>query len=107
MGLKKLMFRGRIPIFAGSAAVVLGVLLLAWVNESSRALPFAEIPGFVLFPGVLAVFAGSILFCVKEEAGKVLLAGAVVSGVSLVLVPLFDHLAVENVGAPTFLIFCQ
>jgi hypothetical protein len=65
------MFRGRIPILAGSAAVVLGVLLLAWVNESSRALLAAEILGFALLvPGLLAVFAGCILFCVKEEPGK-------------------------------------
>jgi hypothetical protein len=87
------MFRGRIPIFAGSVAVVLGVLLLAWVNESSRALLIAEILGFVLLvPGLLAVFGGCILFCVKEDARKVLLAGAVVSGVSLILVPLLKSL---------------
>jgi hypothetical protein len=87
------MFRGRIPILAGSAAVVLGVLLLAWVNESSQTLLIAEVLGFVLLvPGLLAVFAGCILFCVKEEARKVLLGGAVLSGVSLVLVPLLKFL---------------
>jgi hypothetical protein len=87
------MFRGRIPILAGSAAVVLGVLLLAWVNESSQTLLIAEVLGFVLLvPGLLAVFAGCILFCVKEEARKVLMGGAVLSGVSLVLVPLLKFL---------------
>jgi len=87
------MFRGRIPILAGSAAVLLGVLLLAWVNESSQTLLIAEVLGFVLLvPGLLAVFAGCILFCVKEEARKVLMGGAVLSGVSLVLVPLLKFL---------------
>lgn|SRR5579863_3903140 len=102
------MFRGRIPILAGSAAVVLGVLLLAWVNESSQTLLIAEVLGFVLLvPGLLAVFAGCILFCVKEEARKVLMGGAVLSGVSLVLVPLLKFLlALEfNVHGWTGLLF--
>ena len=72
---------------------MLGVLLLAWVNESSQTLLIAEVLGFVLLvPGLLAVFAGCILFCVKEEARKVLMGGAVLSGVSLVLVPLLKFL---------------
>jgi hypothetical protein len=87
------MFRGRIPILAGAVAVVLGVLLLAWVNESSQTPLIAELVGFVLLvPGLLAVFAGCILFCLKEEARKVLLVGTAVSAVSFVVVPLLKYL---------------
>jgi hypothetical protein len=46
----------------------------------------------LLVPGMLALVAGSIAFCAKEEARHVLRAGVITSGVALVVVPLLARI---------------
>lgn len=80
--------RWKILILVGSSSVVLGVLLLGW--EPSAA---ADVVGMLLlFPGMLILLAGCIAFCAKQDAKQVLLAGAVTSGVSLVVIPVLSSL---------------
>jgi hypothetical protein len=87
------MSRAKILISAGSSAVVLSITLLAWVNDSARPSVIPEVLGLLLLvPGMLALFAGSIAFCAKEEATQVLRAGVITSGVALVLVPLLARI---------------
>jgi hypothetical protein len=80
--------RTKTPILAGSSAILLGVLLLGWVNDSARPLYVAEAAGLLLLvPGILIFLAGCLFFCRNERASKVLLAGAMISGVSLIVIP--------------------
>lgn len=82
------MSRMKILIFAGTTAILLGVLLLAWVNDSSRAHYVAETLGLLLIvSGILVSFAGGIIFCRKGDAGAVLFSGLAISGVSLIVIP--------------------
>jgi hypothetical protein len=82
------MSRGKILILGGSSALVLGALLLGW--EPSAA---GDVVGLLLlFSGILILFAGCIAFCAKQDAKQVLLAGAITSGVSLIVVPLLTSL---------------
>jgi hypothetical protein len=82
------MSRTEILILTGSSSILLGVLLLAWVNDSASPLYVAEAAGLLLLvPGILILLAGCLIFCSKGEANKVMLVGAVISGVSLILIP--------------------
>lgn len=68
--------------------MLLGVLLLAWVNDSARPLYIAEATGLLLLvPGILILLAGCLIFCSQGEAKRVMLTGAVISGVSLIVIP--------------------
>ncbi|HYM78591.1 MAG TPA: hypothetical protein VE377_21650 [Candidatus Dormibacteraeota bacterium] len=82
------MSRTKILILTGSGAITLGVLLLGWVNDSARPLYVAAAAGLLLLvPGILIVLAGCLMFCCKEEPNKVMLAGLMISGVSLIVIP--------------------
>jgi hypothetical protein len=72
----------------GASGILLGVLLLAWVNDSSRPLYVAEAIGLLLLvSGILIFLAGCLIFCSKGEAIEVMLAGLTISGVSLIVIP--------------------
>jgi hypothetical protein len=80
--------RWKTLILGGSSSMVLGMLLLGW--EPSAA---ADVLGMLLlFPGLLILLAGCIVFCAKQDAKQVLLVGAVTSGVSLVVIPVISSL---------------
>jgi len=78
----------KILILGGASGILLGVLLLAWVNDSSRPLYVAEAIGLLLLvSGILIFLAGCLIFCSKGEAIEVMLAGLTISGVSLIVIP--------------------
>jgi hypothetical protein len=83
-----IMSRTKILVLAGSSSILLGVLALASVNDSARPLFVVEAAGLLLLVlGILLFLLGCVIFCSKAEANRVMLAGAVISGVSLILIP--------------------
>jgi hypothetical protein len=82
------MSRTKVLILAGASAILLGVLLLGRVNDSSRPLYVAEAIGFLLLVSGIPIFlAGCLKFCSKGEAIEVMLVGLTISGVSLIVIP--------------------
>jgi hypothetical protein len=73
---------------SGASAILQGVLLLAWVNDSSRAPDVAELIGLLLLvSGIPTFLAGCAVFCSKGETNEVILAGLAISGLSLIVIP--------------------
>ena len=78
----------------GSSAIALGAFLLGWVNDSAGPLRIAFIAEAVgllfLLTGVLILIAGCITFCARASANQVLLLGSIISGISLVVIPILS-----------------
>jgi hypothetical protein len=89
--------RAKTLILAGSGAIAVSVFLLGWVNDSAG--PFliaiiAEAAGLLLLlAGILILIAGCFTFCSKAIARQVLLIGAIISGISLVVIPILRSLS--------------
>jgi hypothetical protein len=72
--------------------------VLAWlVNDSAGPLRIAftaEAVGLLfLLAGVLILITGCITFCARANANQVLLVGSIISGISLVVIPILSSLS--------------
>jgi hypothetical protein len=89
--------RAKTLILVGSSAIALGVFLLGWVNDSAGPLRITFIAEAVallfLVAGVVILITGCITFCGRANANQVLLVGAIISGISLVVIPILSSLS--------------
>jgi hypothetical protein len=89
--------RAKTLILVGSSAIALGVFLLGWVNDSAgplRITLIAEAGGLLcLGAGSVILTIGCIAFCSRANANQVLLVGAIISGISLVVIPILSSLS--------------
>ncbi len=88
--------RGLLLIRCGGYAITLGVLL-GWTADQRLGSPLAEVAEtlglFLLASGTLALLAGCVVLCIKEQAKRLLFTGAVASGIFLLLIPGLASLA--------------
>lgn len=102
--------RGLLLIRIGGYAITLGVLL-GWAAEQRLGSPSVEVAEvlelLLLASGTLVLLAGGVVWCIKEQAKRLLLTGAVASAVFLLLIPGLASLAhfEPNVHSWTGLLF--